>query len=320
MRRKTTTTTRPVPPVSAWKLLQQERKRKQQHLCCCLLQHPALELTRGSITQLAGPAGTGKTQMALTLLCDCVLQNNGNNDNNNNNHNNQKKAVYISLGGGRNYLGTISKRLQTMLASRWIRNNNPPRSNTQQQQQQQQLLANIFLQWIPNSDELLDTLQTALPRLLNLHNPTISLVVLDGIANLFRLETNHQKRSNLFFQLSSRCKAISDQFKIPFLIVNAATTKIQNENNNPFGNSSSFLEPALGLSWAQCVNSTFFVTRQAGTTTTTTTTTIPTTTQSNQSTTITVPRRILRCVKSPQVPANAAIEFYIDCRGTVRIA
>ena len=185
-----------VKPVPALTLLQQNIKRRRTKPPCCLLQHPGLALPLG-ITQIAGPAGTGKTQMALTLLSDCVLKNG--------------MGVYISLGGSSAVLGRTSKRLQTMLAARL----KPPNtSNTIQQD----YLTRIHLRWIRNSEELLDLLKNGLPRLLKLH-PTISVVVLDGIASLFRLqEESHPNpwhyRSTLFFQISSLCKTISSTFNL----------------------------------------------------------------------------------------------------------
>jgi RecA/RadA recombinase len=272
-----------VKPVSALKLLQQERERQANHPPC-LLQHANLALSLG-ITQLAGPASAGKTQLALTLCADCVIRN--------------QKAVYILVGSnGSHEMGRISHRLRTMLAARSAGNNVSPQTI-------HEWMSMVYLLCIRNEEDLMDLLHYQLPRLLQLH-PTISLVVLDGIANLFRIQDENRPnpwhhRSTTFFQLANACKTLASAHQVPFLVLNEATTRIGNSDGQ------SHLEPALGLSWAQCVNSTFFVTRGHGTYT------------PSQSSTTSVSRRILRCIKSPMVPKNAVVEFYIDYRGTVRI-
>jgi hypothetical protein len=166
-------------------------------------------------------------------------------------------------------------------------------------------------------------LQNGLPRLLKL-NPTISIVVLDSIASLFRIQDENipnpwQHRSTMFFQISSLCKSLSSVYQIPFLVINEATTKIANTDNAFVSSSNQRLQPALGLSWSQCVNSTFFVTRGATTTIQSQSQSQPEVNQPTTRSTVPVVRRLLRCIKSPRAPANATVEFYIDYRGAVRI-
>lgn len=315
-----------VAPISALGLLQQERERKQHRRpACCLLHHPGLTLPLG-ITQLAGPAGTGKTQIALTLLCDCILQSK------------QQRAVYVSLGGSSSHLGRTSKRLATMLASRLetnhttkdddgdgddSNNNNNNNDNTTDVFLSKEYLSRIHVHWIRNSEDLLELLETKLEGLLQLHHPNVSVVVLDGIANLFRgiqeEEENTpnpwQHRATMFFRISSRCKQLSSSYQTPFLIINEATTKIANTNENLPPTHKNQLQPALGLSWAQSVNSTFFVTRGGAGTDRKSAPSDSDESQPNQ----TVSRRLLKCIKAPHLPGNEIVSFFIDHRGTFRI-
>ena len=294
-----------------------------------LLRNPFFSLPLG-ITEIAGPAGVGKTQIALSLCADCVLQHhnhnhhqNHNDENNNNNNNNndmkkkKKKAVYIQLGGSSKFLQTASRRLQSMIQSRTVtttpttENNGDTNNNYNHQHQQQQdddndgivhdCLTRVLVRWICNSDELMDLLTTNLDRLLH-QNPTISLVILDGIANLFRFLPEYEPQSSsqqqqssqhynnnnpwhhraiTFFQISNLCKELSTKYEVPFVIINECTTKIPNDtittstdtggttfHRNYQQKQLPVLEPALGLAWSQCVNCRFFV-RRLGVMTTT---------------------------------------------------
>jgi len=263
-----------------------------------LLQNPYFSLPFG-ITEIAGPAGVGKTQIGLSLCADCVQ------------YDEHRKAVYIQLGGSSKFLHTASRRLQTMLQHRistavvvkeivdtTARNNDIPRhrhhhSDQQQQQRQNDVhdcLTRILVRWICNSEELTELLTTSLGRLLH-HHRTISLVVLDGIANLFRIIPEYDlspstqsssqyhynnpwhHRAVTFFQISKLCRELSSKFEVPFVIINECTSKIPNDTTITGGTlhrrmkqQTVVLEPALGLAWSQCVNCRFFVRRSGETT------------------------------------------------------
>ena len=104
-----------VTPVSALELLRGRRKEKKSSFLC-LVQNPHFALPLG-ITELAGPAGVGKTQIALSLCADCVLHQQED-VNENSDSRNTHKAVYIQLGGSSRFLRTASRRIQSMLKSR----------------------------------------------------------------------------------------------------------------------------------------------------------------------------------------------------------
>jgi RecA/RadA recombinase len=253
-------------PKSALTLLQEHRQ--SSHQPPCLMEHPSFPLHLG-LTSLAGPAGSGKTQLCLSLVADCACK--------------HQKAVYISLGS--DDTARISKRLHQLLQHRTIETTTKERNH----------LSNIFVNWVRNQEDLLDLLEHKLPHLLSSH-PSISVVVLDGMAALFRGHAPEQvknhwlDRSCKFFQIASKCKRLSCLYRIPFLVTNEATTKIDSTNL-----IASKLEPALGLSWAQCVNCSLFVQRGHDTI------------------------RRITSIKSPHVASNVVGEFTIERQGTRRI-
>eukprot|EP00980_Cylindrotheca_fusiformis_P004085 scaffold880_cov132-Cylindrotheca_fusiformis.AAC.81 len=274
-----------VEPRSAWTLLkEEENSRRRQSLesssLPCLIDHPSFPLHLG-LTSIAGPAGAGKTQLCLALIAKFLLSNS----------NGQKKAVYVSL--GTDTTGRIAKRLQQLLLT-----------TTTTTTQSHHLLEYVFVNWVRNPDDFMDLLEHKLPRLLATHNP--SVVVLDGMAALFRTSSSSSlssqqtnwfhDRSATFFQIASRCKALSLRYRVPFLVTNEATsTPIHPTATTTM---TTKLEPALGLSWAQCVNTSLFVQHHGGRV------------------------RKLTTIKSPHVAAshnNVGGEFTIERHGIERI-
>ena len=191
-------------------------------------------------------------------------------------------------------------------------NNSSDNDNNSSQSIKEEYLSLVFLNFIRNQEDLLDLLVHNLPRLLKYH-PTISVVILDGIATLFRgykyenenLANPWHDRSSKFFQISSKCKELSFHYQVPFLVTNEATSRIASTTTSGHNIDSmkSNLEPALGLSWSQSINASFFVTRKSS---------LTESENSNK-------RRIIRCNKSPHVPSNTVEEFVIEPRGATRL-
>ena len=283
----------PVQPADALSLLQQERARLKQ----CFLDHPDLALPLG-ITQLAGPAGSGKTQVSLSMCVSSVLSG--------------RKAVYIMLGGSANGLVKASIRLETMLTAR-LQNTRTPKNNASTSTSTiQDLLSQIWLHSVRNPDDLVECLSKKLPTLLTQH-PGISVVILDNIATLFRYQDDPglanpwHTRSATLFQCSAICKQLSTHHQIPFLIINQVTTKMSNSNSNSTSNHPPLssrqqqqmsLEPALGLSWSQCCNATWFLSRRSESST----------------------GRVLSCRRSPTTATDTSVEFTIEKEGTLAAA
>jgi hypothetical protein len=283
----------PVQPTDALSLLQEERARIKS----CFLEHPDLALPLG-VTQLAGPAGSGKTQVSLSMCASSVLAG--------------RKAVYIMLGGSSNGLVKASIRLESMLAARLQNtpsaNMNINTSTRTSSRTIQDLLSQIWLHSVRNPDDLVECLSKKLPSLLAQH-PGISVVILDNIATLFRYQDDPglanpwHTRSATLFQCSAICKQLSTQYQIPFLIINQVTTKLSNSNHPLSSQSqsqsqhSSSLEPALGLSWSQCCNATWFLTRHSESST----------------------HRVLSCRRSPTTADHTSVEFTIEKEGTLAV-
>lgn len=270
-----------VAPKSAWTMLcehseYQSQTRQPLHLA----NHPSFPLHLG-LNALAGEAGAGKTQLCLTLVKDAVLL--------------DKQAVYVSL--GKDTTVRSSQRLHSMIKHCKLKQQ-PPQTKDIDASIKQDYLTNIFVNWVRNPDDLMHLLYHGLPKLLDEHD-SISLVVLDGMANLFRInEENNNgtkkyqwaERSAKFFQIASQAQRLSFYHKVPFLCTNQATSKLSSS-----ALLGSQLEPALGLSWAQCINASYFVRKQS------------------------TQKRILKCIKSSHMSTIPTAEFAIEHQGVVRI-
>ncbi|KAG7368892.1 rad51 DNA repair protein [Nitzschia inconspicua] len=318
----------------------------------CLLHNPLLTLPLGCVTEIAGPAGAGKTQLALSMCADATWHSSA-------------KAVYIALGGSGRHLQTVSRRLKGMLQARLFEE----KQNRYAQQKAsdcnydmddtdflQDCLSRILIRWICNSDELFDMLHTSLPKLLELHNlnhteiqqddannnsssSNISVVILDGIADLFRIRDDaypdkdtskwHQHRAVALFQISNLCKELSVLFQVPFLIINGATSRLD------LASGKMSLEPALGLAWSQCVNSSFFVDRLPESYTSTQPAIIDeyrrdsllhqhsegsnTIRPGTNNGSVKGCYRRFRCLKAPNIASVHHQDFYIDQRGIITV-
>ncbi len=302
-----------VAPVSALKLFRAGKKRRRGEAALAdkenkeannnfelpsirLASNPCFSLPLG-ITELSGPAGVGKTQLALSLCADCVLE--------------QRKAVFLQLGGSSRFLQIASRRIEQMLRSRM--QGSAKDTNTKIHD----LLNRVLVHWVCNSEELMKVLQTSLPRLLHQH-PTVSVVVLDGIANLFRLVDEHQNagknpwhdRAVTFFQISNLCKKVSSTYGIPFVVLNECSSRIKANDHQ------TVLEPALGLAWAQCVNASFFCRRDKR---------ISNATAKDQNDNgkqqpSEVCHRILQCLRAPHISTEDSLaRFCIDRSGIVLV-
>ena len=299
----------------------------------CLAQNLFFSLPLG-ITELSGPAGVGKTQLALSLCADCVQphpQKQGN-------RRTKNKALFIQLGGSSRFLQIVSRRIEQMLLSRldtatstanYRQDSNSSAETTNERVHD--CLTRILVHWVCNSEELMEVLRTSLPSLLRKH-PTISIVVLDGIANLFRLVDQELLRNDrakrnpwhdravTFFQISNLCKELSSRFEIPFLILNECTCRIQADSKQ---RQQAVLEPALGLAWAQCANASFFVRRCESTTLSSLQRKNKITNENddrNNAPEESVCNRILQCLRAPHIATKHSIaKFRIDRSGVVLV-
>ena len=103
----------------------------------------------------------------------------------------------------------------------------------------------------------------------------IRVIVIDSIAALFRSEFDNtpfdlKRRSSLFFKISGKLKSLAKRFDLAVVVTNQVVD-FMGENGGMNGlrignlqylySSGRRVCPALGLAWANCVNSRLFLSR-----------------------------------------------------------
>jgi len=188
------------------------------------------------------------------------------------------RAIYISL--RQHHLQKVAVRLQQMCCE----SNNDENDNSI-------LLERILTKGCTTPEDLLELLRDTIPRTImnlydtNNYNNQLRLIVLDSVADLFRLDTlDIPTRSALLFQVTAALQDLvllsSQQTQQPLsiLVLNqvtanfAATGNTAKQQQQPSASSAPSLAqqqsynntswiPALGLSWAHCVHSRYQVDR-----------------------------------------------------------
>ncbi|KAD3068098.1 hypothetical protein E3N88_35978 [Mikania micrantha] len=230
----------------------------------CTLGCPILDALLGggipcnSITELVAESGCGKTQLALQLLFTAQLP-----------------RRLKGLAGSSLYLYSEFpfpyRRFDQLVES--FRSSHPilfaccrdPRDY-------------VFTRDCQTADDLLDVLLMLESRLKNAKETklNIKLIVIDSIAALFRSEFENnagdlKRRSSLFFKISSVLKSHAKRFGIAVVVtnqvvdlidVNEGASGVRIGNLEGLYTSGRRVCPALGLSWANCINSRLFLSRQ----------------------------------------------------------
>jgi RecA/RadA recombinase len=291
----------PIVSKSAWELYQ-EQQQQSSHTPTPHLLHPTLPLHVGSVTELVGPAGSGKTQLCITACCDCLMQSPS------------SSVLYVMLAQDRSR--ATAWRLQGMLQTRQEeagagatqkenhKTQHHHANNHDLNTMLQQYLRRFWMRSIRNADELLELLQTGLSQFLEQRRTAkqpVRIIVLDGLAHLFRVAENYMERSSTFFEMSSLLKQLSSQYQVSILCTNQVTSRLpssddeqqqpQQQSKTHFS-STETLQPALGLSWAQCCNSSFMVKRNSK-------------------------QRRLVAQRSPFLPSNHTVPFELQPQGAV---
>lgn len=198
------------------------------------------------ISEIAGTAGCGKTQVALSLCVTCACSPLKTPDSI------LGKAMFLSLGEGTTQR-MIAKRLFQMVKARKEDN-----TANLDDQSVNSILERILTMTIRNQDQFEDFLFQELPIILQ-NDPAIAFVAVDSIASLFRAPDGKQsmgvaERSVLLFRVATHLKKLSEHHLVPFLIINQVTADFSSSNCNS-------VIPALGLSWANCVNESYLLSR-----------------------------------------------------------
>jgi RecA/RadA recombinase len=230
----------PIIPTSALDLLKRHLQHDASRLALLLslsttattsstLPPLFLTLAKG-ITQVYGEAGSGKTQIGLSTCVSCVAASPNN------------IALHVSLGEGTSCAARLAQRLFQMATSRFDENAVMIDS----------LLQRIQTRALRNQEEIVNFVNQELPEMLA-SKLQIQLIVLDSIAGMFRTcnEEGYPQRARLLFDIASQLKRISHVYQIPILVMNQVSTNISNNT----------MVPALGVSWAACVNTSYRVER-----------------------------------------------------------
>mmetsp|Transcript_26466 Transcript_26466/g.35270 ORF Transcript_26466/g.35270 Transcript_26466/m.35270 type:complete len:344 (+) Transcript_26466:480-1511(+) len=194
------------------------------------------------------------------------------------------KSLYISMGEGGNS-SQISYRLRQIAdVQQQEKNARFPTFTLSLPSTNDSVLSRILTRFVRNSDEFTELVDVTLPTMLatklqksnNNEGGRIGLVVLDSMAGLFRLPENLQqnqkslyfaKRSNILFNCSAKLKKLSHQYNVPIVVVNQVTASFSSSSSNfslqklHMSCSMERMMPLLGLSWSNCVNTRFLLTR-----------------------------------------------------------
>ncbi|KAK9055236.1 hypothetical protein SSX86_026318 [Deinandra increscens subsp. villosa] len=227
----------------------------------CTLGCPILDAVLGggipcnSITELVSESGCGKTQLSLQLLFTAQLPRHLN-----------------GLAGSSLYLYSEfpfpNRRFNQLVES--FRSSHPILFASYRDPRDY-----IFTRDCQTAHDLLDVLLLLESRLKNPKETRldIKLIVIDSIAALFRSEFENnardlRRRSSLFFKISSVLKSHANRFGIAIVLTNQVVDSIDNGEGASgvrIGNlerlytSGRRVCPALGLSWANCINSRLFL-------------------------------------------------------------
>ncbi|KAK2993477.1 hypothetical protein RJ640_015161 [Escallonia rubra] len=216
--------------------------------CPILDRHLGGGIPCSSITELFSESGCGKTQLCLQLLLSAQLP-----------------ASAGGLSAASLYLHSEfpfpSRRLNQLSHS--FSGSHDPSDN-------------IFVQPLHSAHELFDVLLKLNPLLTNPPSYLpVKLIVIDSIAALFRSEYDNnpadlKRRSSLFFKISCKLKTLAKRFSLAVVVTNQVVDFVESGdglNGVRIGNleclvsSGRRVGPALGLSWANCVNSRLFLSR-----------------------------------------------------------
>jgi predicted ATPase len=285
---------------------------------------------QSGVYEIAGAAGSGKTQLALSLcvraaatattpIPTTTVQREQSPS--------SIRSIYIAL-HKMNMISRIAQRLHQQI----------PSSSSS-------ILQRIWIKPCANTEDLFELLQSELPTIIRQQHPHVRVIILDGIADLFRgiedatqdpnhivtrsaelfrvgrllqnlihVRTNHPASQN-----SSPTTTSTTYTPLSIVVLNQVSAIFQESSTvlpchcHPTGSASSSdpWKPALGLSWSHCVHQRFRIHRTvmpSGPRIDVDTTNTTTTTTRNHSA---VSRRTLTLAHSSQYATPQSIEFVI---------
>lgn len=195
------------------------------------------------ITEIAGEAGSGKTQLCLQLALQVQLP-----------------PEEGGLGGGAIYIGTEGNFPQRRLDQlhEAFRHKHahvfPPRRKGFD------LRDNIYIKHVGSIDQLFHSMLKQVPPLVQQRN--VRLVIVDSIAALLRYEygsgtSQMVERSRVLFSQANQLKQIADQLQVVVVVINQVSDYVDDSRLvlSDFASHKKRVVPALGLAWSNCINS-----------------------------------------------------------------
>lgn len=214
-------------------------------------------LTCGTITEIAGPAGCGKTQFCIMLSVLATLpRDRGGLD---------AGVIYIDTEAA-----FSATRLIEMASSRF-----PDLFGTNESLLQ--LSERIHVYWESTCSSLWDRLQRLEEEVISKH---VKLIILDSVASLVRKEfdsrvsRNLSERTALLSKEAAILKYLAETFHIPVVVTNQITTRFVNAGSSsrsmafqdvdgadaePDDDDSHHVTAALGNTWSHAVNTRLIV-------------------------------------------------------------
>jgi RAD51-like protein 1 len=233
-------------------------------------------LPAGSICEVVGPAGLGKTQFCLGMcIVGCLDR-----------IKDQGRVLFIDT--ERKFSG---ERLAQIARERFPESFSMPNTVNS-------MMDRVIVKSPESSNKLLELLENLESAIID---HSIKLIIIDSIASLARADFGAKdvmERQKLLGQQASRLKYLAESFRIPVLVTNQVTTVIGsggNVNGGAGGNSTTFLTAALGSMWAHAVNTRLVMAAQQD----------PTTAHQ---------LRVMTIAKSPAAP-NISLAYKVTVKG-----
>jgi RAD51-like protein 2 len=195
----------------------------------------------GSLTELCGLPGIGKTQIASQLAINVQLVKELDGI--------QGKCIYLDTEGS-----FVPERIEQMATGFLDHFSKTKIGREKMKWTTEDILSNIYYYRLHSYVEQVSIINV-LPSFLKEHE-NVKLIVLDSVAFHFRsgFENDMANRTRILQGIGKNLSIIASQFNIAVLVLNQVTTK--------FENNKSTVIPALGESWSHVCQTRLFLTKE----------------------------------------------------------
>ena len=199
------------------------------------------------ITEISGESGSGKTSFALQLLFQCCLDKYDNGLNG-------TPLLISSIGG--NCFKIRLQQLNKYYTSKYNNNSN-----------KYDFMSKIQIYDSKTIEDIAQLLFTQLECLIKSLNG--KLLIIDSIADFFRLESDYLPRAELFNKICQHLRYLSHEYNLIIIIINQVSDVI-NDNTNPLIalhssgtliSNGRYVKPALGLAWTNNIDTRIMLTK-----------------------------------------------------------